>query len=99
MRRVDDKAGKGVTKARGARDASARREEGQQREQGGNSEHGNMEQVTQAMERGARVGRELSLTLLSQMAIELGSQWNRTWKSGFSLTNRTRSAASGVHEA
>ena len=50
-----------------------------------------------AMERGARVGREL--TLLSQMAIELGSQWNRTWKSGFSLTNRTRSAASGVHEA
>ena len=42
---------------------------------------------------------ENPLTLLSQMAIELGSQWNRTWKSGFSLTNRTRSAASGVHEA
>ena len=28
----------------------------------------------------------LKLTLLSQMAIEFGSQWKRTWKSGFSLS-------------
>ena len=39
----------------------------------------------------------LRLTLLSQSAIEFGSQWNRTWKSGLSLVrNETRSVGKFV---
>ena len=49
--------------------------------------------------RGNQVGfmrkTERQLTLLSQMATELGSQWNRTWKSGFSLESAARSAKVG----
>ena len=33
------------------------------------------------------IWRHRGLTLLSQIATELGSQWKRTWKSGLSLAN------------
>ena len=38
------------------------------------------------MQDGIGTSLAVSLTLLSQNAIELGSQWKRTWKSTFSLT-------------